>query len=75
MKTIAIITLTALLGTGCACKLVPAQLSKNAEQIDRNADYFLQKAEAGEVASVDVASSHKKLTAANKKLALDANKE
>lgn len=73
MKTIAIITLTAVLGTGCACKLVPAQLSKNAEQIDRNADFILDRVNAGELPSVEWAESHKKLTAANKKLAESSN--
>jgi hypothetical protein len=58
---------------GCACKLTPAQMSKNAEQIDRNADFILKKVQAGELPSVEWAKSHKELTTANKKLAEAGN--
>lgn len=70
---IASIAFLVSMAAGCACKAIAPQLSKNVEQIDRNADYFLEKAKAGEVASIDVVESHKKLTATTKDLAEAGN--
>jgi putative Ca2+/H+ antiporter (TMEM165/GDT1 family) len=74
ITAIAIATFAALMLTGCACKGVPAQLSKNAETWDKNADFLIEKVKAGELPSIEWAESQKVTAAKNKKLA-EANNE